>query len=69
MPLTRAKRGETRLIRHIEGPGEIRRYLEKRGFVKGGAVTVVNEIDGNLIVSVKARQVAIGRELAGKILV
>ena len=43
--------------------------MEKLGFVAGGMVTVVSEIDGNIIVNVKDSRVAIGREMANKILV
>ena len=39
------------------------------GFVVGAIVTVISEIQGNLIVNVKDSRVAIGKDMAGKILV
>ena len=69
MPLSMVKEGEPNIIRKVRGKEETRRFLEKLGFVAGGMVTVVSEIDGNLIVNVKDSRVAIGREMANKILV
>ena len=48
---------------------ETRRFLENLGFVVGGNVTVVSEIDGNLIVNVKDSRVAVGKDMAAKILI
>ena len=50
MPLTMANPGECYTIRKVGGKEETRRFLENLGFVVGGNVTVVSEIDGNLIV-------------------
>lgn len=69
MPLTIAKAGEENLIKRIGGKDDAKRYLESLGFTVGGAVTVVNEIGGNVIVNVKNSRVAIGREMANKIMV
>lgn len=41
-------------IRKIGGKDETRRFLESLGFVIGGFVTVVSEINGNLIVYPKS---------------
>ena len=49
MPLTMANPGECYTIRKVGGKEETRRFLENLGFVVGGNVTVVSEIDGNLI--------------------
>lgn len=69
MPLTMVKSGEKNIIRKIGGKEETRRFLESLGFVAGGMVTVVSEIGGNLIVNVKDSCVAIGKDMANKILV
>lgn len=45
------------------------RILENLGFVVGGTVTVVSEIGGNMIVNVKDSRVAIGKDMANKIMV
>lgn len=69
MPLTMASIGEMRSIRKVGGLGETKRHLENLGFVEGGQVTVVSEIDGNMIVLVRGARVALGKELACKIIV
>lgn len=69
MPLSMVKAGVPNTIRKIGGKDETRRFLENLGFVAGGSVTVVSEMGGNLIVNVKDARVAIGREMANKIIV
>ncbi len=69
MPLTMAKEGEPNVIRRVGGKEETRKFLENLGFVAGGLVTVVTEAGGNLIVNVKESRVAIGKDMANKILV
>ena len=67
MPLSMAETGREIQIRNIGGKDETRRFLESLGFVIGGFVTVVSEINGNLIVKVKDSRVAISKEMANKI--
>ena len=69
MPLALAKTGEMQTIRKISGRDDTKRFLESLGFVVGGYVTVVSEMNGNLIVNVKESRVAISREMANKIMV
>ena len=69
MPLTMLNAGETNTIKRLGGKEETKRFLENLGFVIGGNVTVVSDIGGNLIVNVKDSRVAIGREMANKIMV
>ena len=69
MPLTTANVGETNVIKKIGGKEETRRFLENLGFVVGGVVTVISEVGGNIIVNVKDSRVAIGKDMANKILV
>lgn len=69
MPLTMVKAGESNVIRKIGGREDTRRFLENLGFVNGGTVTVVSEIDGNMIVNIKDSRVAIGKDMALKIMV
>ena len=69
MPLTMVPTGEPNVIKKIGGKEETRRFLENLGFVTGGMVTVVSEIGGNMIVNVKDSSVAIGKDMANKILV
>jgi ferrous iron transport protein A len=63
------KPGETNTIKKVGGKEETRKFLENLGFVTGGEVTVVSEIEGNLIVNVKDSRVAIGKDMANRIMV
>ena len=69
MPLSMVKPGETNTIKKIGGKEETRKFLENLGFVTGGEVTDVYEIEGNLIVNVKDSRVAIGKDMANRIMV
>ena len=69
MPLSMVNAGEPYTIKKIGGKEEARRHLENLGFVVGGVVTVVSEINGSLIVNVKDSRVAIGKDMANKIMV
>ncbi len=69
MPLTFAKSGEENVIKKIGGKEETRRFLESLGFVAGGVVTIVSEAGGNLIVNVKDSRIAIGKDMASRIMV
>lgn len=69
MPLSMIKAGEPGVIRKVGGKEETRRFLEKLGFVVGGEVTVVSETVGNMIVNIKDSRVAIGKDMANKIIV
>lgn len=61
LPLTMASQGEPMTIKKIGGKQETKKFLETLGFVVGGTVTVVSEINGNMIVNVKDSRVAIGK--------
>ena len=69
MPLTMAKKGEENIIKRVGGKEETRKFLEKLGFVVGSAVTVVSDVGGNMIVNIKDSRVALGKDMANKILV
>ena len=69
LPLTMASQGEPMTIKKIGGKQETKKFLETLGFVVGGTVTVVSEINGNMIVNVKDSRVAIGKDMAKKIMV
>ena len=69
LPLTMASQWEPMTIKKIGGKQETKKFLETLGFVVGGTVTVVSEINGNMIVNVKDSRVAIGKDMANKIMV
>lgn len=68
-PLTFANTGEENIIKKVGGNPDTRKFLENLGFVAGGAVTVISEIGGNVIVNVKESRVAVSKEMACKIMV
>ena len=63
------KKGEANIIKKVGGKEEVRKFLGNIGFVVGAAVTVISEIKGNMIVEVKDSRVAIGKDMANKIMV
>lgn len=69
MPLSMVKEGEPSTIKKVGGKEETRKFLENLGFVTGSTVTVVSQIGGNMIVNVKDSRIAIGKDMANKIIV
>ena len=69
MPLTMVNEGEPTVIKKVGGKEETRRFLESLGFVVGSTVPVVSAIGGNMIVNIKDARVAIGKDMANKIIV
>ncbi len=69
MPLSMVNTGQPSTVRKVGGREETRRFLENLGFVNGAMVTIVSAANGNMIINVKDSRVAIGKELANKILV
>lgn len=67
LPLTMLKEGESGVIQRVGGKDETKRFLENLGFVVGATVTVVTQINGNVIVNIKESRVAIGKDMANKI--
>ncbi len=69
MPLSLANVGEPNIIKKLGGSPEVKKHLENLGFVVGGNVTVINTLNGNVIVNVKETRVAICEEMARKIMI
>lgn len=69
MPLTLLQAGQSSIITRIGGKPEIRQFLEGLGFVVGTRITVVNQIDGNVICAIRDTRVAISSQMASKIFV
>lgn len=69
MPLALARVGEKGYIQKIAGKDEVRQHLAELGFVVGGEVTVVCEIGGNLILSVKNSRIALDKSMASRIMI
>ncbi len=69
MPLSMAQMGKRNIIKKVGGREETRKFLENLGFVAGGVVTVISKTGGNMIVNVKESRVAIGKDMANRIMV
>ena len=78
----REERGRSSLCRYLclrlaarsaskPSRGRTRRavFLESLGFVVGGSVRVISELNGDLIVNIKESRVAISRGMANRIMV
>ncbi len=68
-PLALNGRGAPARICQLHGSEEQRRFLGTLGFAPGCEVRVMNELAGDLIVEVKGTRVALGRQLAHKVMV
>ncbi|HIQ82884.1 MAG TPA: ferrous iron transport protein A [Candidatus Pullichristensenella stercorigallinarum] len=69
MPLGMASVGDTNTIRKITGRDEVRQHLAELGFVVGAEVTVVSEMGGNMILSIKDSRIALDKTMAMRIMV
>ena len=69
MPLTLLQAGQSSVITRIGGNPETRQFLESLGFVVGTPVTVISQIDGNVICAVRDARVAISKQMAKKVYV
>ena len=68
-PLTVVGIGETVKVEKVGGLEETKRFLTNLGFTEGAEVTVVSEVDGNMIVKIRDARVAIDTGMAKKIMV
>ena len=66
MPLTMAEIGK---VNRVNGNEETRRFLGNLGFVAGTEVTVLSEMGGNVIVSIKNSRIAVNAEMARHIMI
>jgi ferrous iron transport protein A len=64
-----AKPGEVNYICKITGKDEVRQHLAELGFVVGERVTVVSEIGGNMILSIKDSRIALDKGMVNRIII
>ena len=69
MPLGMANVGDMNIIKQINGRDDVRQHLAELGFVPGAEVSVVSELGGNLILSVKESRIALDKTMAMRIMV
>jgi ferrous iron transport protein A len=68
MPLSMVGAGEKVRVRSIGGKDETRRFLSNLGFVEDAEVSVVSELNGNVIVVVKGARIAISKAMACRVM-
>ena len=69
VPLSLADADTPLTIRKIGGNPALRQHLENLGFTVGETVTLISNLGENVIVKVKESRVAIGADMARKIMV
>ncbi len=69
IPLKFAEKEKELIVKKVGGNDEVKRHLENLGVVPGSVVTVISELNGNLIVKVKESRIAINEELAKRIMI
>ena len=69
MPLSLAEQNKELTIKKLGGSPEIRQHLENLGFTVGGTVTLINILGESVIVKVKESRIAIGEDMARKIMI
>ena len=69
MPLIFASMNTPLIVKDVKGQDKQIRFLQNLGFVKGANIQIVNKNGNNLIVNVKDTRVALGKDIANKILV
>lgn len=69
MPLSMISSGESGVIKRISGRDDTKRFLNNLGFVEGGSIRVISKVEGNIIVSIMDSRIAIGKNMANKIMV
>lgn len=69
MPLSMVDAGGTYIIRKVTGHSDARGFLEGLGFVPGSEVAVVSSNAAGLIVKVRESRVAIGHDMARRVMV
>lgn len=69
MPLTMLTPGREAKINACRAKEATKKFLEGLGIVPGASISVISEIDGNLIVSVKGSRLALNKGVAQQLMV
>ncbi len=69
IPLSLSEPDKQMTVQKINGLPEVRKHLENLGFTVGEPVTLISTLNGSVIVKVKESRVAIGEDMARKIMV
>jgi ferrous iron transport protein A len=68
IPLSMVRTGEKVRVKFITGKDTTRHFLGNIGFVEDAEVSVVTEMNGNVIVNIKGTRVAISKSMASRVL-
>lgn len=68
MPLSLAHQGAVVHVQSITGKDETRRFLGTLGLIEGSEVSVVTEMNGNVIINVKGTRLAISKAMARRVM-
>ncbi|MCQ2009995.1 MAG: FeoA family protein [Sporolactobacillus sp.] len=68
IPLSLARAGAQVHVACVCGKDETRRLLGNLGFVENTEVTIIAEMDGNVIVSIKGTRLAVSKAMARRVM-
>ncbi len=69
MPLTMLAPGKEAIINVCRAKDSTKKFLEGLGIIPGTFISVVSEMNGNLIVNVKGSRLALNKGVAGQLMV
>ncbi|MCX7709313.1 MAG: ferrous iron transport protein A [Clostridia bacterium] len=69
MPLTMLSPGKEAVINACRAKDSTKKFLEGLGIIPGVSISVISEMSGNLIVSVKGARLALNKGIAQQLLV
>ena len=67
MPLTMLSIGEHAIINNCRATGKTKKHLEDLGIIPGTSISVISELGGSIILSVKGSRLAISKGIASKV--
>lgn len=69
MPLTMLSPGREAIINVCKARDSTKKFLEGLGIIPGASISVISEMNGNLIVCVKGSRLALNKGVAQQLLV
>ncbi len=69
MPITMLSSGQEAVIDACRVKDATRKFLEGLGIIPGALISVVSEMNGNLIISIKGSRIAISKGIAQQVMV
>ncbi|AUS95719.1 FeoA family protein [Pseudoclostridium thermosuccinogenes] len=69
MPLTMLTPGKEAIVNICRAKESTKKFLEGLGIIPGAPISVISEVNGNLIVCVKGARLALNKGIAQQLLV